>query len=153
MSEISSAMSTLEWLNDFASNNSSLRHENENISATSSTSDEIIEITPEVQNEDNSGEITVVCFNLSCRIIEPLIEKDKSYEINNLCIKTANDTYKTLPNRFQLTSTTKTTITEIMDFHIMPIEYQFLKLEDLATTPLDSVIGKETIPNTIFKIT
>ncbi|CAF3237083.1 unnamed protein product, partial [Rotaria sp. Silwood2] len=50
MSEISSAMSTLEFLNDFASNNSSLRHENDNISATSSTSNEIIEITPAVQN-------------------------------------------------------------------------------------------------------
>jgi hypothetical protein len=59
-----------------------------------------------------------------------------------LCIKTSNDSYKTLPNNFQLTTTNKTTIAEIMPLQVMPIPYAFAKLEDLETTGINSIIGK-----------
>ncbi|CAF4969149.1 unnamed protein product, partial [Rotaria sp. Silwood1] len=89
---------------------------------------------------DNTGEITVVCFNLSSRLIEPRIQKDKSYEITDLCIRTANKNYKTLPNQYQLTSTNKTTVVEIIPFYVTPIAYILLKLEDLNSTDINSVI-------------
>jgi hypothetical protein len=59
-----------------------------------------------------------------------------------LCIKTSNDLYKTLPNNFQLTTTDKTTIAEIMPLEVMPIPYVLVKLEDIETTGINSIIGK-----------
>ncbi len=62
-----------------------------------------------------------------------------------MCIKTSNDAYKTLPNKYQLTTTNKTTITEIMPLEVMPIPYSFLKLADLESTDLNSVIGESVL--------
>ncbi|CAF5008557.1 unnamed protein product, partial [Rotaria sp. Silwood1] len=60
--------------------------------------------------------------------------------ITDLCIRTANKNYKTLPNQYQLTSTNKTTVVEIIPFYVTPIAYILLKLEDLNSTDINSVI-------------
>ena len=66
----------------------------------------------------------------------------QSYEITDLYVRTANENYKTLPNKYQLTSTTKTTVTEIIPFHVLPTPCILLKLEDLNMTNINSVVGK-----------
>ncbi len=64
------------------------------------------------------------------------------YELTDLCIKTANETYKTLPNALQLKATTTTKVKEIVPFHVIPTPYLFMKLENLQTTILNAVVGK-----------
>ena len=61
--------------------------------------------------------------------------------MSNLCVRIANDDYKRLSNQYQLTSTTKNVVTKILTFHVMRKQYILLKLEDLKTTELNSVVG------------
>ena len=61
--------------------------------------------------------------------------------MSNLCVRIANDDYKRLSNQYQFTSTRKNVVTKILTFHVMRKPYILLKLEDLKTTELNSVVG------------
>ncbi|CAF5010727.1 unnamed protein product, partial [Rotaria sp. Silwood1] len=54
MGELSSAMSTLEWLNNTISNNDSA-HENESSSSRSSTVNGVIDITSEAEEQTDTN--------------------------------------------------------------------------------------------------
>lgn len=59
-----------------------------------------------------------------------------------MCIRTSIDAYKTLPNPLQLTTTNKTTITELLPLEIAPTPFRILQLNDLQATNIHSVVGK-----------
>lgn len=68
------------------------------------------------------------------------------YEIVNLSIRTASDTYKTLPHQFQLICNNALHIQEISLSSINPpFNLNLIPLNQVNTLPLNSIIGTNFI--------
>lgn len=94
---------------------------------------------------DESGEIRATCFNKEVDKFNILLEPNGVYYISRGAIKAANKQYSSINNDYELTFNAETTITQCLDdsnFKIPTVNFNFLKINNLASAPKDKMIGK-----------